>query len=78
MHKHAKQLNTTDLPAEELKLYDRIEILNQELICARKIEADLERKLLSKQQSGEKKSGFINQAKEHYQKAAQEAERIMK
>ena len=48
MNKHSKKLNTTDLPEEELKLYDKIEQLNQEIIRAKKIEAELLRKLQDK------------------------------
>lgn len=35
------QLNVTDLPLEEMKLYDKIEQANQELIRVKKMEADL-------------------------------------
>lgn len=41
LEKTSKTLNTTDLPEQEMRLYDRIEQANQELIRCRKMQADL-------------------------------------
>jgi hypothetical protein len=41
LEKASKTLNTTDLPEQEMRLYDRIEQANQELLRYRKMQADL-------------------------------------
>lgn len=66
-------LNTTDLPEEEMKLYDHIEALNQELIRVKKIESDLMRDIDNKQKNESKKNDFIKNSVETYNKVAQEA-----
>ncbi len=43
MDKNSKTLNTTDIVEEEMKLYDKIEQANQELLRCRKIQADLQK-----------------------------------
>ena len=78
MNKHSKKLNTTDLPEEELKLYDRIQQLNQEVIMAKKIEAELIRKLEYQNHNQNKKDDFLKEVKGHHQQAAQKAQKIMK
>jgi hypothetical protein len=44
-------LNITDLPLEEMKLYDKIEQANQELIRVKKMEADLIKEMEEKQKN---------------------------
>ena len=78
MNKHSKTLNTTDLPEEELKLYDKLEQLNQEVIMAKKVEAELIRKLELKNDKETKKDDLLKEVKDHHQDAVQKAEKIMK
>jgi hypothetical protein len=58
---------------EEMKLYERIEYTNQELIRVRKMEGDLVREIEGKQEVESKKTDFIQSVVENYNKVAQEA-----
>lgn len=78
MSKQTAMLNTTDIQNQELKLYDRIDHVNQELIRAKKIKAELERSLQARNENQQKKEGYINQIAEQHNKAAEKAEKIMK
>jgi hypothetical protein len=64
LDKASKTLNTTDLPEQEMKLYDRIEQANQELIRCRKVQADLQNEVDEMKKYEEKKTSFIEQTVE--------------
>ncbi len=66
-------LNTTDLPEAEMRLYDQIEAVNQELIRVKKIETDLLKDIDTKKLNEAKKSEFVKNSVETYNKVAQEA-----
>jgi hypothetical protein len=66
-------LNTTDLPEAEMRLYDQIEAANQELIRVKKIETDLLKDIDTKKLNEAKKSEFVKNSVETYNKVAQEA-----
>jgi hypothetical protein len=61
-----------------MKLYDKIEQTNQELLRVKKIQADLSKEIADKQQEQQRKTEFIQQVVEHHNKAAQDADKIMK
>lgn len=47
---------------QEMKLYERIQHINQELIMAKKIEADLIKVVEDKKMNEQKKTNFINES----------------
>lgn len=71
MDKVSKTLNTTDLPEQEMKLYDRIEQANQELIRCRKVQADLQKEVDEMKRYEEKKTSFIEQTAETHKEVKQ-------
>ncbi len=65
------QLNTTDAVNEEMKLYEKIEHANQELIRVKKVYADLEWEIGEKKRNEQKKTDYISQTVEQHQKVNQ-------
>lgn len=62
LDKNSKTLNTTDAIEQEMKLYEKIEQVNQELIRCRKMQGDLQREADELKSYEEKKSSFIQQS----------------
>jgi hypothetical protein len=61
LDKTSKTLNTTDLPEQEMRLYDRMEQANQELLRCRKMQADLMKEVDEMRRYEEKKTSQIEQ-----------------